>query len=186
MSHLMAQPVYSLDVPSFPQSLPTLTELCETFIAESPRISAQAAMILRLSVAEACRNALGQATPPGRLSVVTLAFYGRSGLPAHLAVEVTDPGTGFPVGGFKPPYRPFQIGSQTTILHLMAQDVVAEIESSTVASLRVRPTENGSEANGHGQPRGLGVLALCRCWGDVVYSYDPERGTTLRLARPVV
>lgn len=186
MTHLKAQPVYSLDVPSFPQSLPTLTELCETFIAESPRISAQAAMILRLSVGEACRNALSQATPPGRLSVVTLAFYGRSGMPAHMAVAVTDPGTGFPVGGFRPPYRPFQIGSQAPILALMGQEVVAEIESSTVVRLQVRPTETEPETNGHAQPRGLGILALCRCWGDVVYSYDPERGTTLRLARPIV
>lgn len=186
MSHSLAQPVYSLDVPSFPQSLPTLTELCETFIAESPQLSAQAAMILRLSVGEACRNALNQATPPGRLSVVTLAFFGRSGLPGHLAIEVTDPGSGFPVGGFKPPYRSFQIGSQTPILNLMGQEVVAEIESSTVVRLHARPTQTEAESNGHGHPRGLGILALCRCWGDVMYSYNPERGTTLRLARPIV
>jgi hypothetical protein len=32
--------------------------------------------------------------------------------------------------------------------------------------------------------KGLGLLALVRCWQTVIFSYDEETGTKLRLERP--
>lgn len=185
MTLLQPHPRYSITVPSFADSYSVLNELCETFITESQFVRAETALMLRLSVSEACRNALHQPTAAGRLSLVKLSFFGGNPKAASLRVEITDAGTGFPVGGFKPPYRSFQVGTEQPVITLLGQQVVALVESPIAVRLRAKPAHEQTP-KATVPERGLGVLALCRCWEDVLFHYDEQHGTTLTLARPLL
>lgn len=186
MPAALDRPQLGISVPSFPESLPVLTELCEAFIAQAPRLPPQAHLLLRLSVAEACRNAISQPFVAGRLSLVSCRLLGSMrDDPEDLAVEVTDAGAGFAVGGYTPPYRPFQIGTQGRIHALMSQEIIATIESPTTVSLTACDCPDDCVEPANHSQRGLGLLALCRCWRVVVFCYDPATGTTLRLSGPI-
>jgi hypothetical protein len=103
--------IYTLTVPCFPDSLMVLEGLTETFIDEGSHLPGDIALVLRLSVSEACRNALNQGAPQGRLNLVTMSVW-RLG-PADVfdfALEIEDPGTGLQIGGFKPPIALFNTG----------------------------------------------------------------------------
>jgi hypothetical protein len=185
------QLIYTLTVPCFPDSLMVLEGLAETFIDESSHLPGDIALVLRLSVSEACRNALNQGAPQGRLNLVTMSVW-RLG-PADVfdfALEIEDPGTGLQIGGFKPPYRSFQQGTETTLLRVLGQDVKAHIEDAYQVRLFAGKADSSDDAVPRealiqgASEKGLGLLALVRCWQTVIFSYDEEKGTKLRLEKP--
>ncbi|MBX3728886.1 MAG: hypothetical protein KF858_06850 [Candidatus Sumerlaeia bacterium] len=182
--------IYSLTVPSTPESLMVLEGLGETFLTASDSVPDDIALILRLSVAEACRNALACDAPADRLNLTTLTFV-RLG-PAKdvrgIGLEIRDSGTGLPIDGHRPPYPDHMVGKEYILAELLDQHVVAKVADPW--SLKLSSREVNSRSAGRRTreailaetgERGLGLLALCRCWSLVRFTHDPERGTTVRL-----
>jgi hypothetical protein len=188
------QTIYSLTVPSAAESLTVLEGLCETFITESEVVAPDIALILRLSVAEACRNALTLSRVRERLNLTTLTFLRIA--PGNdvtgIALEITDSGDGLAVDGVKPPYPPEMLGKRFVLAEPLDQQVIAKVEKPDRALLFSRALDTEAsllsrEAMIAGAPeRGLGLLALCRCWSLVSFRFDPDRGTTVRLEKPTL
>lgn len=184
--------LYTLTVPATAEALPVLEGLCETFIREGDLVSHDIALILRLSVTEACQNALSLKARRGRLNVVTLFFLGNNGaLKGAVGLEIRDSGSGLPIDGHLPPYPSAMLGKEIVLDTLLDQEVVARIETPLRVALFSREVNDGAEMltpdalNAAPRQRGFGLLALCRCWKSVVFSYDPEHGTSLRLEQPM-
>jgi hypothetical protein len=183
------QIIYSLTVPSTPESLTVLEGLCETFITASEKVTPDVALLLRLSVAEACRNALALPPVPGRLNLTTLTFQRMSpGTDAAgICMEVSDSGDGLRIGGCTPPYPSHLHGTEVVLAQPLHQQVVARVADewrATLSSRELTPLEfvPSREALMAGSPeQGLGLLALCRCWSDVSFHHRTGKGTTVRL-----
>jgi hypothetical protein len=187
--------IYSLTVPSTPDSLMVLEGLGETFLTASDKVPADIALVLRLSVAEACRNALACEAPADRLNLTTLTFVrlGQAKDVRGIGLEIRDSGTGLAIEGHKPPYPPELVGREVVLAELLDQQVVAKVNSAWVLTLSSRETNSRgasrrtrevilAETGDHG----LGLLALCRCWALVRFTHEPGRGTTVRLEGPTL
>lgn len=186
------QIIYSLTVPSALESLTVLEGLCETFITASEKVTPDVALLLRLSVAEACRNALALPPVTGRLNLTTLTFLrvapGTDA--AGICLEVADSGQGLRIDGCHPPYPKGLHGREVVLAQPLHQQVIAHVTGEWGAKLSSReltPEDSlpSREALMAGSPeRGLGLLALCRCWSDVSFRHRAGKGTTVRLSDP--
>lgn len=183
--------IYTVTVPANVESFTVMEGLCETFLTEEEGISSHMALVLRLSVAEACRNALSREPRTGQLAVASLAFLRQTeGGQRGLALEISDPGNGFRVEGKKPPYPDEFVGGEFVILAILGQEIVARVSSPWSVALTNRDAVESS-ANltretllaGAGE-YGLGLLALTRCWDLVEFTFDPHKANLLRLERP--
>lgn len=184
--------IYSVTVPTSIDSFTVMEGLCETFLSEESGISSHMALVLRLSVAEACRNALTRDPIKGQLAVCTLSFLRQQRNKSRsLALEITDPGGGFQVRGKRPPYEAGLVGREIVVLSLLGQEIVADVTSEWSLELIGRDSD---EPTHHGLTRetllagageyGLGLLALTRCWEVVRFTFKPDRGNVLRLEGP--
>ncbi len=183
--------IYTLTVPCSPESLAVLEELTETFLGGSGQLQPELALVLRLSVAEACRNALSQEAAPGRLNLVTMSFWRIApGEALDFALEIEDPGSGLEVNGALPPYPPTHVGTSSVIARLLGQGVVAHVEDPYRLRLSVMVLTGAHEEPSGRMPlqtkraRGLDLLALASCWQSVRYSYCEAKGSHLRLEKP--
>ncbi len=173
-----------------------IEDLCEIHIAGPSGQTDDTTTFLRLSVAEACRNALARRPAANRIGTVRLAFFHspKPGATGGIgALEITDSGAGFGVNGDLPPYPREAIGKTVHYMDVLDCRLMATVRDA--ASVRI---EASAPANGNGvpldrelliaraQPRGLGLLALCRCWREVLFTHEPGVGTTLRLSGPLV
>lgn len=188
--------VYSLTVPCVPESLTVLEGLCENYIRSTGSINEQAALVIRLAVTEACKNALAQCAPNGLLSVASLTIlqdnpliYDQS-LP-NLILEIQDPGPGLLVAGKYPPY-PAEMHQQLYVLQeVLGQTLIARIDNATsltilcldlAESTTISRRERIEKMTDHG----LGLLALTRTWNRVQFLWSEETGNTVRLKKPVL
>ncbi|MDX1973608.1 MAG: ATP-binding protein [Candidatus Sumerlaeia bacterium] len=189
--------IYAITVPCSPDSITVLEGLCETFLQlTGNQGSDQATLVIRLAVAEACRNALAQHSPAGRISVCSLSFIRESiKVGAHplasLILEITDPGRGLRVAGVYPPY-PAQMHSQLYVLQeVLGQTLIARVENATTLKLLCLDEADSNSLTRRERiermnERGLGLLALTRTWNRVVFTWDEEKGNTVRLSKPVL
>ncbi len=186
--------IYTLTVPCVPDSQAVLEGLCETFLTDSASVTPEMALIVRLSVAEACRNALHQEPVSGRLRLATLTFL-RTRSEKDLrsvAIEIQDPGGGLMVRGQTPPYQYPCVENPTLLAEVLDQRIEVVIEDPFTVRLYSRDSQdldfekNREEMIRHVSPGGLGLLAICRCWESVRFIYNPEIGTTLRLEDPSI
>jgi hypothetical protein len=183
--------IYTLTVPCAPDSLAVLEGLTETFLGASSHLPSDIALVLRLSVAEACRHALSQQAPPGRLNLVTMSFWkiGASGA-FDFALEIEDPGRGIEVNGVLPPYPPEHVKTSSIIARVLGQGVVAHVEDPHHLRLSVMELSGDDEESTRRKPthekgeKGLGLLALASCWQSVRVTYDEAKGSRLRLEKP--
>jgi len=183
--------LYTVTVPCVPESFIVMEDLCETFLGDNDEISPEDAILIRLSVAEACRNALSRqrtGDDEDSFSVASLGFYRASAGKAGLALEITDPGAGFRLDGKVPPYPEEMVGTEHRVASLLGQCVIARVESPVDVVLVLRRDEESDDPEAtreemimHAGEHGLGLLALCRCWERVLYSYDPVEGNRLWL-----
>ena len=185
--------IYTLTVPCNPESQAVFEGLCETFISEDEGLEPEVALTLRLSVAEACKNALAQEAGEGHMNVATLTFCHRGDKtdPQSLILKIEDPGRGLVVKGSRPPYPGSLVGQKATLFATLRQEVIAEVLSQTdVRVYSPDPAEQTAQLPAretmvkNADPKGIGMLALCRCWHRILYTYDPAKGTTLRLEKP--
>ena len=130
------QLVYSVTVPCVPESMAVLEDLCEAFIEAGEGLDGHAALILRLSVAEACRNALAQKDPESTFNLVTLRFLrGDAAGPRGLVLEISDPGIGLPIQGKRPPYAAGWVGQTVQVGEVLGQPILAHVEGLGSCSL---------------------------------------------------
>ncbi len=191
---MKSSPVYSLTVPSVSDSLTILEDLCEIYITAIPGLDEDALTFLRLSVAEGCRNALSQEPGPNRVGTVGLSFYRTrqaNGQHPLTALEINDSGIGLQIEGNTSPYPREVMGREIEFLRILDYQIIASVADPFMVRLKAAPV-NGCEAPlerdmliSSAQPRGLGLLALCRCWQEVLFVHEPGAGTTLRLSGPV-
>lgn len=187
--------LYSLTVPCAEESQVVLEGICETFLSSSQEVSDEAALIIRLSVAEACRNALMQRAPNGGLSLATLTFLTTGSTEkndlSRIILEIQDPGRGLKIDGFYPPYQKSQVGKLYVLSKVLGQTIYARIDDPYNSSIMVIDQESEVEL-----PRkqvvetlesaGFGLLALSKTWRKVKFSWDPKSGNMLRLSRPIL
>lgn len=186
--------IYTLTVPCVPDSLAVLEGLCETFIADDAHLSSDGELILRLSVVEACRNALAQRRPDQSFSVTTLRFLRLGEDDAridNIALEVADPGCGFLIDGAFPPYPDGHVGREFLLQSAVGWEVHGIVKDPLTVQLGCRqagPGEGDSReavlANIDDQEPPMGLLAIARCWETAEYSHRPGLGTVLRLQFP--
>lgn len=185
--------VYALTVPCAPDSIAVLEDLCEAFIRGGNGAEEGVALLLRLSVAEACRNALRQRDPHKPLNLATLRFLRVRGADgkASLALEVEDPGLGLPVLGLRPAYPGDLVGGEHLLRKVLGQVLKARVETPERARLLYSEAPADFDRV-HGrfdliqgiQESGFGLVAIARCWESVVFTHDPANGTLLRLDGP--
>jgi anti-sigma regulatory factor (Ser/Thr protein kinase) len=191
----MEEVLHSTTVRADDEPLARLEEASERFLASWPGAAAHDPFVLRLTIREACTNALRHGRPDEQTAIVTLSFiHVGGGEHPGLAVEVTDSGGGMRVGGAAPPYPEAHLGAEFPLLRVLDQEVVARVESPRRIRLRSGETPCVSPPPGRGEMLrtlrggGYGILMLCRCWCHVSYTLVPGRGNVLRLAglRPVL
>ncbi|MGF1572547.1 MAG: ATP-binding protein [Sumerlaeia bacterium] len=188
--------IYTLTVPCVPDSLAVLEVLCENYIYSSHKITEQAALVVRLAVAEACRNALSQRSSNGGLSVASLTFL-REGTKKseqdldNLVLEIKDPGPGLQVAGKYPPYAEEMHDQLYVLQEILGQTLIARVDSAhdvtilcldEAESAGLTRRERIDKMNDHG----LGLLALTRTWNRVTFHFSTEGGNTVRLKKPIL
>lgn len=190
---MTAVPVYTLSVPSVPDSITVLEDLCDIYLARVPGLDVESTQMLRLSVAEACRNALAMNAAAGRVASVRVSFYrdaDRHAASRIAAMEIGDPGSGVEIDGCRPPYPHGLIGRRVHFLNVLDYSLFAEVvDARTVHfTAEAQPARTApvtrAELLSVAQPRGLGLLALCRSWERVAFHHEPDTGTVLRLEGP--
>lgn len=191
---MTAVPVYTLSVPSVPDSVTVLEDLCDIYLARVPGLDAEATQQLRLSVAEACRNALSMPAVAGRVASVRVSFFrdtARPTGPRISAMEIGDPGAGVEIEGHRPPYPRSLVGRRFRFLDVLDYTLYCVVDDAITVHFTAEAqidTPRGltrEELLSRAQPRGLGLLALCRSWEVVEFRHRADSGTVLRLESPL-
>lgn len=196
VNNMDAEALYTLTVPCVPESLAVLEGLCENYIHSTDAISEQAALVIRLAVAEACRNALKQQHPHGGVSVTTLTIlrqepHVEDNTLQNLVLEIQDPGPGLLVAGRYPPY-PVEMHNQLYVLQeVLGQTIIARVDDAhSITLLCMDEAESGGltrrERIQKMSDHGLGLLALIRTWGRVQFFWSRTNGNTVRLKNPIL
>lgn len=187
---------YAITVPSAAESLTVLEGLCEEFLSENADLTEDQALALRLAVLEGCKNAIAQRAAAGRLNMVTVVFNQMHTLdPGEISLEICDPGAGFEVDGLRPSYPESLIGTRFRLASVLEHELIAEVLDRNEVAIHEQPLSRATSALGDrlaliealdASRRGLGLLSLCRCFGEVRFSYDAQEGNWLRLSVPIL
>jgi len=145
------------------------------------------AFALRYLVSEGFRSALGAQPLEGRLKVIRLNLRA-----CHdgVWITLTEPGRGMEVNGLYPPYPLDLVGEDIPFANTLHQTLYAQVSSPTRVVFRSGPPGNAQAQTNDDtirriDPRGFGILSLCRECETVSTSYDPVEGNSLSAFYPL-